>query len=203
MRIGATLTTSDASTTPLVHNWSVTYEVGPTPLANILFNMQGSKTIGAGPSGPVYKYSAQHSSGSSGSIAISNVEYDVYVLSVDGATGYDIFSSCAPQPVAVTPGGTTITRLFLFPHTTNSLLVDVKSAAGAVIPNATVRLQRGTYDTTKPTDECGQSFFSGLSSGSVGGGNPYAIEVSANGFAPYSSAEVNVSGTTRLSIILN
>jgi hypothetical protein len=37
----------------------------------------------------------------------------------------------------------------------------------------------------------------------VGGGNPYSIEVAASGYTTYTSGEVNVSGTTRLSILLN
>lgn len=203
VRIGATLSTNDASSTPLVQSWGFTYDVGPTPLPNIEFTMQGAKTIGSGPGGPVYKYSEAHTSGPAGSLSLSNIEYDTYTIAIPASSGYDIASSCNPQPVVVAPASSVTTQLFLAPHTANALLVDVKSAGGALIPGASVRLYRAPYDATVSSDGCGQAFFSNLSAGSVGGGNPYTIEVSASGFAPYTSNEVNVSGTTRLSVILN
>jgi hypothetical protein len=72
-----------------------------------------------------------------------------------------------------------------------------------LLVGADVQLTRGAYDTTVDSDACGQAFFSDLASGSVGTGNAYAITVSAPGYQNYSSSEVNVSGTTRLSVILN
>lgn len=202
LRLGATLSTSNPSSTPEIHSWNLKYDVGPTPLPNVQFTMQGTKTIGSGPGGPVYKYSAQHSSGAAASVTRSGIEYDSYTLSPVGGT-YDISSSCNPQPVTIGPSSSVTTRLYLAPHTANSLLVDVKTPAGALVANASVRLRRGTYDTTISSDQCGQAFFNGISAGSVGSGNPYTIDVSATSFAPYTSSEVNVSGTTRLSVILN
>jgi hypothetical protein len=138
-----------------------------------------------------------------GSVTLEDIEHDTYTLSLDSATGYDIASSCAPQPVGVLPSSASSTQLYLVPHTTNSLLVDVRSSGGTLIPNASVRLHRGAYDTTITTDHCGQAFFGGISSGSVGGGNAYSIDVSALGYQSYTSNEVDVSGTTRLSVLLN
>jgi hypothetical protein len=202
LRIGAVLS-GDTTATPSIEDWEVTYDVGPTPLPDISFTVQGAKTIGSGPGGPVYKYSQTHSSGSTAGILIEGIEYDSYSITVPAASGFDVASSCGPQPTVVSPSTNVLSRLYLTPHTTNSLLVDVKNAAGALLPGATVRLQRAPYDTTVTADQCGQAFFSNLSAGSVGGGNPYTIDVSASGQVPYSSAEVNVSGTTRLPVILN
>jgi hypothetical protein len=131
------------------------------------------------------------------------MEYDTYTISVSASTDFDVSSSCGSQPEALGPNTTQTTRIFLSPHTTHSLLVDVKSAAGVLIPNAAVRLVRGAYDVSLMSDACGQAFYSSLSSGTVGGGNPYTIDVSAPGYTSYNSAEVNISGTTRLSVILN
>jgi hypothetical protein len=203
LRLGAELSSSDASTTPDVQSWQITYDAGPTPLPGISFTMQGAKTIGAGPQGPVSKYSVSHSSGSEGSVSISNVEYDTYTLSVPSSSGYDISSSCAAQPTVIVPSTSMTTQLYLMPHTANSLLIDVRSAGGAIVSGASVRLSRAPYDTTIASDACGQAFFSGLSAGSVGTDNPYTINVTAAGFLPYTSTTVNVTGTSRLSIILD
>jgi hypothetical protein len=201
----ATLGTVDTSVTPEINSWNVSYEYGPVPLPNLVFSLQGLKTIGSGPSGLIFKYSTTTlSTGATAGMNVANLEWDTYTISVNGAsTGYDIASSCAPQPEALVPGDYQSTLLHMVPHTTNSFLVDVRSSAGVVIPEASVRLYRGAYDTTKNTDGCGYTHFNSLSSGSPGGGNPYSLDVSASGFQSFSASDVTVSGTSKLSIVLN
>lgn len=203
LTVHGTLLSNDPAETPSIDSWSVSLESGPRSLPNLSFALTGAKSIGTGPSGTVYKYDQSLSSGASGASTLSNMEYDTYAINVPASTNFDVSSACGPQPEALAPNTTQTTRVYLSPHTTHSLLVDVKSAAGVLIPNATVRLSRGAYDTTLQADQCGQAFYSSLSSGTVGGGNPYTIDVSAAGYASYNSAEVNITGTTRLSIILN
>ncbi len=205
LRVGATLTTNDASTTPLVNSWSLAYESGPEPIGNIDLTMHGAKTIGSSAGGSlVYKYDRDDlETNASGSLSIPEIEWDSYDIVVPSATGYDVASSCAALPFVISPSSSVTMRLYLAPHTTNSLLVDVRSAAGVPIADATVSLTRGAFSSTIETDTCSQSFFSSLSSGTSGGGNAYSIEVSATGFSTFTSTEVNVSGTSRLSVILN
>ncbi len=198
------LTTGNASTTPSVDAWRLSYDSGPHPLPNVSFTLRGAKTIGTTAGGAlIYKYDSTHSSGASGSLLIQNLEWDAYTVIVPDTSGYDISSACAPQPETLTPNSAQTTRIILSPQTTNSLLVDVKTSAGVVIPNASVRLTRGGFDVTRTSDTCGNAFWSSLSAGSVGGGNAYTIEASASGYQTFNSTEVNVSGTSRLSIILN
>ncbi len=205
LTVHATLTSNDANVTPAIDSWSVSNDSGPVPLSNLSFSLTGAKTIGTTAGGAlIYKYDNQAlSSGATGAVTINNLEWDAYTIAVPASTGYDVSSACGSQPEALAPGTSQTTRLFLSPHTTNSLLVDVKNGAGVVIPNASVRLYRTGYDTMRSSDGCGSAFFSGLSAGTVGGGNPYSIDVQASGYQAYTSAEVNVSGTSRLSIILN
>jgi len=204
LMVHATLTTNDASTTPSIDAWSIALDAGPHPLPNLPFLMTGAKTIGTTAGGAlIYKYDQQLSSGSAGRVTASNLEWDAYTLAVAASSGYDVSSACNPQPESLAPGTSQTTRLFLKPHTTNSLLIDVKNVSGAVIPNASVRLYRGAYDTTIPSDGCGGALFSGLAAGTVGSGNAYSIDISASGYQAYTSTEVNVSGTSRLSVILN
>ncbi|MBI5456701.1 GNAT family N-acetyltransferase [Candidatus Kaiserbacteria bacterium] len=204
LALHATLGTADENTTPELLMWEVSYDEGPIPLPNITFGLKGAKTIGNGPGGLVYKYSTTTlATGATAGVGVGNLEYDTYTTTVDSATGYDIASSCEPQPESLPPNTYQETKLILVPHTTNSLLVDVR-ANNALVPNATVRLYRSPgYNITETADYCGQAFFEGLGVGTQGGGNPYSIEVSAPGYATFNAADVNVSGTSRLSVVLN
>lgn len=181
---------------PSIQDWSLTYDGGVS--VNVTFSMHGAKTIGSGPSGTLYKYdNSSISSGASGSVTIPNLEWDTYTMSILAATGYDIESSCTPQPIYLAPNSTFTARLFFAPHTTNSLLVDVKNASGALLSGATVHLTKGgSYDKTIIADVCGQSFFSDLTNGT------YSLTVSNPGNQIYST-NANVTGTSRLSVILN
>jgi len=199
----AELSTNDSSVTPELEDWSVTYTAGPAPLGPVPFAMRGAKTVGSGPGGLVYKYDLTHTTDSAGVAQINSVEWDSYTFSVPVSGGYDIASACSPQPSVIPADSSVTTSLYLVPHTTHSLLVDVKSAGGTIIPGANVRVYRGAYNVTEESDSCGNAFYSNLSSGTVGGGNAYSIDVSATGYQAYTSSEVNVSGTSRISIILN
>ena len=196
IRLGATFTSVDASNTPSIGGYDIAYDYGPLPLPNIAFSMQGAKTMGSGPEGTLYKYSANLNSGPSGVITIPNMEWDDYSVAVAGSTSYDVASSCNPQPETLSPGANTLTFLYLATHTTNSLLADVKSA-GLLIQNASVRLFEAEYDTTLTTDRCGQAFFSNVPAAT------YSVTVSANGYIPVTQNDINISGTSRLSVAIS
>lgn len=202
--IHASLGTVDTAETPTLSSWSVSYEYGPVPLPNLVFGLQGLKTIGSGPSGLIFKYATTTlSTGPTAGVNVANLEWDTYTISVNGTTGYDIASSCAPQPEALAPGDYQSTSIYLVPHTTHSFLVDVRSSSGSIIPGASVRLYRGAYDVTSATDGCGHAHFSSLGSGSPGTGNAYSLDVSAAGYQSFSATDVTVSGSSKLSVILN
>ena len=89
-------------------------------------------------------------------------------------------------------------QLFLAAQTTNSLLVDVKNSSGVTIAGGTVRVTKGgSYDATVTTDACGQAFFDGLTNGN------YSVTASSTGYQTYSADGVDVTGTTRFSVVLN
>ncbi|MDO8521757.1 MAG: carboxypeptidase regulatory-like domain-containing protein [bacterium] len=181
---------------PSIQDWGLTYQSGQG--IALPFTMTGAKTIGSGPGGTIYKYSQSLTANSSGALAIPNLEWDSYTMVVAAETGYDITSSCSPQPIVVAPNSSVTVQLYVSPHTTDSLLVDVKSSAGAPLSGATVHLTKGgSYDQTVIADACGQTFFGSLTNGN------YSISVSAAGYQMYSTSGVNVSGTSRLSVILN
>jgi hypothetical protein len=198
IRLNATFTSSNSLNTPSIDEYGIAYNYGPLVLPNIALSMQGTKTIGSGSGGTLYKYKADLNSGSSGVITLPNMEWDTYSITNNGVvTGYDIASSCKPQPEALNPGDNAVTKLYFAPHSTgSSLLVDVTSA-GALIPNASVRLYKSGYDATQSSDSCGQSFFNDLSAAT------YSISVTAGGYQEYTSSNVSISGSSRLSVALN
>jgi hypothetical protein len=194
------LTSSDGSATPIFDSYSIGYTYGPTPLPNIPFSLQGTKTIGTGPSGNVYKYNSQNlNTGASASFSTTTLEWDSYTITIGSGSGYDVASSCpSPQPIALSPAASEVDNLYLAPHTTNSLLIDVRSnATDALVQNATVVLSRTGFTATSTTDACGQVFFGGLTSAS-----DYTVQTSATGYVPNTQTNVTGSGTATLSITL-
>jgi hypothetical protein len=199
IRLKAILSTTDNMTTPSLNPWVVSYTYGPQPLGSIAFTMQGAKSIGSGPSGTLYKYSANLATNASGTVTIPNLEWDTYAITVGSGTGYDVASACNPQPESFAPGATQTTNLYLTSHTAQSLLVDVRSAVdNSLVTGALVTLSRNGFTATSTTDTCGQSFFKNL----VADTN-YSISVSASGHAPYTASPIDISGTTRYSVSLN
>lgn len=204
LRLGAELETTELDTAPAISDWRVLFDQGPTPLSDIEFTLRGTKVIGEDASSqPIYKYSETHSSGSTARVSGLSLEWDTYTLTVDGTSeGYDIAESCEPQPRALTPGATMLTRLYFAPHTLNSLLVDVRGSGGALLSGATVTLSRDTYSETHTTGTCGQVFFSGLSSGTIASDNTYSLQVIAGGYTAFNSNQIEVSGASRYSVAL-
>ena len=180
---------------PTVQDWSLTYESGQGIAIPVL--IQGLKPIDYGPP-MVFKYSQTLTSNSSGVLSIPGMEWDTYTMTVAASTGYDISSSCSPQPIVLAPNTSVTTGLFFSPHTANSLLVDVKNGPGAYLSGAAVRLTKGgSYDETVIADACGQAFFDTLTNGN------YSLTVSKTGYQTFGPSNVNVSDASRLSVILN
>lgn len=198
----ADFTTPDTSRTPTLYEWSVAYERGPLPFGNVDFHMRGSKTIGTDNNGdPVYKYDKDHQTNASGELAISDLEWDGYTITVDNATlGYDVSRACPPQPRSIAPGTQVTTDLYFAPHTTHSLKVAVRDNNGSLVEDAFVRLYRPSsgYDTTKQTRSCGQAFFGGL----VDASN-YKVDVSADGTATSTTNNVSVDGTSAIEVTVD
>ncbi|MBI2610686.1 carboxypeptidase regulatory-like domain-containing protein [Candidatus Kaiserbacteria bacterium] len=194
LRVDTTLTSIDAASTPSVGEYSLLYDYGPDPLLNFSFTMRGAKTIGNNPT--VYKYDQTNTTGSDARLTLSSIEADTYTLGVATTSGYVLAESCNPQPEVLAPASSQTTRLYVLPSTPHSLLIDVRSSAGALLQDASVRLTETSYDVTKPTSSCGQSFFGSLENAS------YTATISKSGYQQYSTS-VSVNGVTRLSVTLN
>lgn len=202
--VGGWLMGSDA--TPSIDSYSVSYLYGPSPLPNIPFTLQGAKTIGNNPI--VYKYTNAFSSGSGASVALPNLAFDTYTLSVPSSSGYDISSAChpltelvaspsSPAQFSLQPGTQTQSSIYLVPHTAYSLIVEARyGASGAEVPQATIELSKTGYDSVRSADNCGQAFFSSLSQAT------YTYAVGAPGYAT-STGQVSVFGSSRATVTIN
>jgi hypothetical protein len=197
--VRAVLTTSDPLVTPSLDDWSLAYDTGPTSIPNIPFSLHGEKVIGTDAAAqPLYKYDAALTTDGTGEKTISALEWDTYLLSVDGvATGRDIAESCPAQPFVLNPGVSTVTDITLVPHTTHSLRVVVTDSANTPLTSASVRLSRTGYDTTETSSSCGQVFFPGLVSA-----EDYVIDTTHPGYVD-DSQTISVDGTGAMTIMLN
>ena len=198
VRVGIHLETADDTVSPSITSYRVDSRYGPTPLPNITFGVRGNKTLGSGPLGTLYKYDQSFSSGVAAGYTVPSLEWDTYTISVGGATGYDISSSCPAQPQSLAPGASLITDIHLLPHTTHSLLVHLRSGTtSAPIAYADITLSRTGFSTTTQTDACGHAFFSDLVSSSA-----YSVSASSTGYTT-TAASTTVSGTSATELLFN
>lgn len=193
VRIGATLTTADASSTPSIDSWTLTYDYGPEALPNLAVTMRGIKTIGNSPT--VYKYDATSTSNSSGVISLPSIEWDTYNVDVATMSGFETAEVCATQPDLLSPGTTQLTRIYVATNTPRSLIVDVRQSDGTYIPGASVQLFSTTTNKTLTTSACGQVYFPSVGSGT------YSVNVSKTGFQN-KTATTTISADVRTSVVL-
>lgn len=182
---------SSATTTPAIDSWQISwFTFLPTPIQNVNFHLRGQKVIGYDASEqPVYKYFQDHTSGPTGHIDITGLEWDSYIFSIDPATGLDLVNSNpSPQPISLAPNSNLSVQLFL--DAQNSLLVSVQdSQTLAPVFSASVRLSNAGlgYNTTQYTNERGQTLFIPLAAAI------YNLEVVASGYQA-TSTSLSVSG---------
>ncbi len=196
LSIGASLTTTSTTTTPTIEDWKIVYEAGPIPLPNVDFDLRGNKTIGDNGGTPIYKYSVSTSTDASATISFPQMEWDGYEFTLT-ESGWDIAEACEPLPINLQPGGAEVLSLYLMAHTTDTLLVDVRDGAGALVDGALVDLTRTGYNATSTSSTCGQSFFSSLVKAA-----DYTVTVSKTGYQTEVENNVDVDGQSRSSIIL-
>ncbi len=190
LEIKGVFSTNDRGVTPTLSSWQVSWKTSQaTAISNVSFHIQGEKIIGTDSSeSPVYKYSQDYTSDSSGHINIQNLEWDNYTFSSNDSNLDLVATNPTPQPISLAPD--TKTSLSLYFKSQNSLLVTIEDAdSGDPVFGASVRLynSNSSYDTTQKTDEKGQTYFIPLTAGN------YTLEVTADGYES-KSISVSVSG---------
>jgi prepilin-type N-terminal cleavage/methylation domain-containing protein len=112
------------------------------PVLNIAFALQGSKLIGTNPD--VLKFQNNFSTGATGSISLTGLEWDTYTLTFTD-TVHDLAGSISPIPLSLAPGSTQDVKIVATDKDPDSLLVSVQQG-GTNLPlsGATVVLSQGT-----------------------------------------------------------
>lgn len=166
------------------------------PLGNISFNIRGSKIIGTDTSdNPVYKYSNSFTTNSSGSLTISSLEWDNYVISLPSNSPYTFSGTNPLIPIAIIPNTSTNLKLALSNKTPNSLLIRFVDSSSTPIASVSATLTDSeTFNETilsgQSTDpDYGQAFFDSLSS------TNYYLYATASGFLDFNTT-IPVSGQT-------
>ncbi len=192
LRMRGELTSSNASDTPRVHRWQLSWRTSSsTPAENVPFTMHGAKTIGEDENGDsVYKYDESHSSGDTAEIGIIDLEWDEYTFGMATTTDLNLVNTDpGPQPIALPPDGSKTVVLYV--RADNSLAVTVQEeGTGDPIFAADVRVQGegGDYDTTQSTNEEGETLFTPLKE------STYDVTLTAPNYATTTDS-VAVSGT--------
>jgi len=196
--VGVDLATSDTGRSPTVDELTVFYRQSETALANVGFNMLGSKIIGTDGGGvPIPKYDNTHTTDGSGELSLVDLEFDSYTATPTGS--YDIASACPANPFVQQAGIDGRLELELVANAASTLRVTVTDVSGQVIPGASVNLKRSGYDVTVLTNSCGQAFFTGGVTDNV----DYVVTVTNAGFVTNASTAVSVSGDTFIPVTLS
>ncbi|MCR4285988.1 MAG: prepilin-type N-terminal cleavage/methylation domain-containing protein [Candidatus Kaiserbacteria bacterium] len=196
--LGAELTSSDVSATPLIHAWSITHIATEPIIGNISFTLTGAKVIGTAlDTAPIYKYSESHSTDAGGDITLSDLEWDSYSLELDTA-GYDIAEVCADLPFALDPGVSDTLTLTLAPETGNNLRVSVVDDVNVPVSGAVVEITRPSFSDSGNTSACGQIFFDSGLANQI----DYEVQVSKSGYISKTVTDVTVEGDSILKVIL-
>lgn len=195
LAIGARFTSSDVNVTPVLKDWSISYVTTESVIGSVPFTLTGAKLIGTMPS--VYKYSESHITSGGGDITLTDLEWDLYDLSLD-TNAYDIAEACADIPYTLNPGVSETLTLTLEPSKSDTLRVSVVNESGDSVFGAQVVLSRPSFTRTEMTSACGQVFFNS----GVSDENDYQITVTRSGYVTKTVTPVDVDGYTTLKVVL-
>ncbi len=189
LKLKGNLSTQSSILSPALYDWQISWTEAVL-IPNTTFHLQGKKNIGSDEEeSPVYKYSQDKTSNSSGHIDLSNLEWDLYTFSVAPASGLDLINiQPSPQPINLPPDAATSVKLYL--DAQNSFLLTVRDINNLEpIFSATVRIYNTGlgYDQTQYTNAKGQTYFIPLDNAT------YNLEISSLDYLPVSTT-VSISG---------
>jgi len=115
-------------------------------IPNIDFSLRGFKLIGTSPE--IYKYDSAHTTNSSGSKIIEELEWDTYSINFNDEN-YNLAGVIPSSMFTIDPGASQNLKLIVAPKNPNSLLITVKDAStGLPLSDVSVQLTATDYDNT-------------------------------------------------------
>lgn len=191
LQLGAFLETNDASTTPALLDWSLSYIAGPTPLPNVDVTIRGEKTIGTETNGaPIYKFDESFTTTQYGEWLIDPVEWDAFTLR---APDFHIVEQC-PIDLTISPGEEAEATFIVADGGSHSLRI-AASSSGGPSAGATVTIDGPGVSEVLQTSDCGQAFVGDLAEAT------YAITISKPGYQT-AMQNVPVEGQSVFSVTL-
>lgn len=172
-------------------------------LGNVPFRMYGNKIIGTNVlAQPVYKYDEYLSTDGSGSLNLTDLEWDVYHIEMPTGTSYDISGTSPNLPLYLAPSDTLGFEFSVESHTDHSFFLTIKDPGQNLIASASANLSESGsgYNETKYTGgvddpDYGQVLFPNLDE------LTYTLYATASGFLNY-SGDYDVSGIINAVVIL-
>lgn len=146
-------------------------------VSGINFRVSGSKLLNQSPAIP--KYDAIFSTGATGRLTLSGLEWDTYTIAASSSF-YDVAGIMPLSPLFVLPGATQRVQLIVVPKSPKSVLITVNDAAtGLPVSGAEVTLEHALASTSLLTGRgfIQQTDWSGGSGQSVVGAlDAYAVQ---------------------------
>jgi hypothetical protein len=177
-------------------------ESGFTPLGNITFDIRGEKTIGTDTNdAPVYKYTDNLTTDSGGSISITGLEWDNYIITMPSGSTWDMSGTNPLLPLLLGPNSSIDFSFALTGSSPNSLLATFLDLADSRISSVSGRLYDDTgFEATGSSGlendpDYGQIFFSGLTN------QFYHFTATESSYLDINQ-DVDVSGYTTETLIL-
>jgi len=172
-------------------------------LPNLTFRLRGSKQIGTDVADfPVYKLNEEFTTGASGTVTLTDFEWDTYEIYFDDTLqNYDLSGSNPLNVFVLLPNTLLQVDSSFAAHTDHSLLVTVESN-GELVEEASIVLEIAGEEVDSNTTgllddpDYGQAFFSNLEE------QTYDITVTKEGYEDFEGT-VAVSGRDRELILLN
>jgi len=172
------------------------------PLGNVSFRLHGNKIIGTDAyAQPVYKFDEILTTDGTGSINISEMEWDVYHVVMPSTTTNDVSATEPLLPLNLPPAGNLNFSFAVSPHSDHGFFLRVIDNSQNLIATASAKLYDDLgFEETKYTGEMGnpdqgQVLFSNLIE------EIYHLTVSVDGFANYTN-DYSISGYTQADVVL-
>ena len=173
-----------------------------SPLSNQTLHLQGEKTLGTTSlDEPVYKYSQDITTNSTGIYELENIEWDNYHITLPTSSTKTFAGKNPLPPIQLLPNSDQSASVSLANKTTNSLLAIFLDESSTPISSVTATLnQSGSPIATLSSGveldpDFGQTFFSELTAGF------YSLVTTASGYLD-STIDLNLTGNTEEIIYL-
>lgn len=193
----------------------VTEDPFGTSLSDVEYHIEGGRQLGSvfgsSPPEPVYGFSDDDSTNSSGEKQYADMSYGTYTWELDASettytfVGLDPESGLSAQAIELLPGTTMPVKMILADEAVNGALFTVTSTAdGQVINGASVRLSNSglSYDEEVIANAYGKAYFPKTSTPGLTAAT-YDVEVNATGYSNYNGTVDITSGLEEVAVNLN